>query len=329
MTHDSSAAPFQAAVIQHPPVYLNLKASVEKALRLIDEAAEGGAKVIAFPETWLTGYPLWLDAVPDAALWDHGPAKALFRVYRENAITFPGPELQALREQVRRCEAHVVLSAHERDGGTLYNTQFFLDPAGGYALHRKLVPTYTERLVWGRGDGSTLPVMDADFGRLSGLICWEHWMPLARAALHAKGETVHVAQWPSVNPLHQLASRHYAFEGGCFVLAAGCVLTRGEVLEGFRSHGAHEPEAERMLENIHGDDDLMLMNGGSAIIAPDTTFVAEPVFDRPAIIRGEIDPARIDEARMTLDTDGHYSRPDVFHLTVDERPRRNVTFEGG
>ena len=219
--------PFTVAVVQDSPIFLDLAASVEKACRLINEAGATGAKLIVFPETWLPGYPVWLDEAPKAALWHHKPATLVFRRLFTNSPTIPGPETARLGQAAKEAGAVVVMGLHERDGGTLYNTMLYLGADGRIlGKHRKLVPTYTERLVWGRGDGSTLTVVDTDFGRLGGLVCWEHWMPLARAAMHQKEELIHVAQWPTVKEVHQVASRHYAFEGQCFVVAAGTVLRR-------------------------------------------------------------------------------------------------------
>ena len=320
--------PFKVAVIQHPPVFLNLEASLARAEALVAEAAQGGAQVIVFPETWLPGYPVWLDYAPNAALWDHPPAKALFRLLSENALSIPGPDMDRLRTMARTADAYLVMGAHERDGGTLYNTTVYLDRDGErYTTHRKLMPTYTERLVWGRGDGSTLSVLDTDYGPLGGLICWEHWMPLARAAMHAKGEALHVAQWPWAKELHHIASRHYAFEGQCFVLVAGSVMSRGEAIAGVRSLVGDEREAIELLAGMPGKDEDLLLNGGSAVIAPDTGYVAGPVLGEPTILYAQVDPRRITEGHLALDTDGHYARPDVFHLTVDERPQANVSFE--
>jgi nitrilase len=319
----------KVAVVQHPPVFLNLDASVEKACSLIEAAAAGQeTDLVVFPETWLPGYPLWIDSSPEAALWNHPPAKALYRLLAENSITIPGKHLDRLLEVARETGTYVVMGAHERLGGTLYNTMIFLSRDGKeYQVHRKLVPTYTERLLWGRGDGSTLSVMGTEWGNLGGLICWEHWMPLARAAMHARKETIHVAQWPWVRGLHQLASRHYAFEGQCFVIAAGCVLSKGDVLVGFHSLGLKESQGLALLEALPGEDDDLLMKGGSAVIGPDYRYVVEPLWEEPDVVYAELDLGLITEGHILLDTDGHYSRPDVFSLEVNNRPQSNVTFE--
>ncbi len=317
----------KVALIQHAPVFLNVERSLRKARALIEQAADGGADVIVFPETWLPGYPVWLDLAPNAALWDHPPAKALYRLLAENSVCVPGGCLDALLRVAHKTGTYVIMGAHERLGGTLYNTMITVGRDGQtFRLHRKLIPTYTERLVWGRGDGSTLSVLSTAYGNIGGLICWEHWMPLARAAMHAKYETLHVAQWPAVRELHQVASRHYAFEGQCFVLAAGCILSRRDVIQGFQSLNLSDDPALQILETIPGDDERTLLNGGSAVIGPDGAYLAGPVFDEACILYAEIQPARISEAHLALDTSGHYTRPDVFHLHVDDRPQVGVSF---
>jgi nitrilase len=317
----------RVAVVQHAPVFLNLERSLTKACELIEQAAAAGAKLIAFPETWLPGYPIWLDYAPNAALWDYAPAKTLYRQLAENSISIPGRHLERLMVVAENTGTYVVMGAHELSGSTLYNTMILIDKDGrSVQLHRKLMPTYTERLVWGRGDGSTLNVLDTEHGKLGGLICWEHWMPLARAAMHAKHETIHVAQWPSVRELHQLASRHYAFEGQCFVLAAGSVLTRAQMLEGYASLDPVGDQGLEILSAIPGADEDMVMTGGSAVIGPDAQYLAGPVFDTECILYSDIDLGRVTEGHLVLDTDGHYARPDVFQLLVNDRPQANVVF---
>jgi predicted amidohydrolase len=319
---------FKIALIQHPPVFLNLKASLKKACDLIEEAAKEGAKVIGFPETWLPGYPVWLDFAPNAGLWEHPPAKALYRILAENSVEIPGKEVQALLNAAKKTAAYVIMGSHERLAGTLYNTMIFLDKNGrDIQIHRKLMPTYTERLIWGRGDGSTLPAIETDFGKIGGLICWEHWMPLARAAMHAKHEMLHIAQWPMVKELNLVASRQYAFEGQCFVAAAGSVLSKGEILEGFHSLKNADKKALELLEEIPRQKNDLILKGGSAVIAPNAEYIVEPVYNEPSILYGEINPELVKEGNLFLDTDGHYSRPDVFQLHVNTQPQINVKFE--
>ncbi len=319
--------PFKVAIIQHAPVFLNLDASLQKAAVLAEEAVNQGASVIAFPETWLPGFPIWLDFAPKAAFWDYAPAKALYRLLVENSLVIPGDRFAALLDLAGKTGTYLVMGTHERVGGTLYNTMIYIDRSGrNYQLHRKLVPTYTERMVWGRGDGSTLKVLETDCGNIGGLICWEHWMPLARAAMHAQHETLHISQWPDVKDLHQLASRHYAFEGQCFVLAAGCILSGKDIIEGYQTIASPAKDAFQILEVFEQDPGELVLNGGSAVIGPDSAYLAGPVFDRSDIIVAEIEPQRITEGHLAIDTSGHYSRPDVFRLEVNAQPQLGVSF---
>lgn len=318
------------AIVQEPSVFLNLEASVEKALEHIKEAASDGAQIVSFAECWLPGYPVWLDFAPNAAVWDEPGAKALFRLLAENSVVVGDQYLTAFQSLSTDLGIFIVLGTHERDGATLYNTTFTFSPGSNAPVpHRKLVPTYTERLVWGRGDGSTLETVETPWGVLGSLICWEHWMPLARAAMHAKQEFLHIAQWPIVKDMHQVASRHYAFEGRCAVAAAGSIMTKGDIIDGFRSLKVNEPDAEAMLMSMPSEMSDFVHNGGSAVIAGDGSYITEPVFDRSGIVFGEIDLKVQREAAQTLDTNGHYSRPDVFELTVNTAPQPGVKFTDG
>ncbi|MEH0020792.1 MAG: carbon-nitrogen hydrolase family protein [Desulfobacter sp.] len=316
------------ALVQIPPVFLNLEASLSKVETLVEKAAKQGAALVVFPETWLPGYPVWLDNAPEAAMWNHPGARALYRILCDNAPT--KDHLLKLARIARKNRIDLVMGCHEIDGNTLYNTMVFCTGDGaGPVVHRKLMPTYNEKLIWGWGDGATLNTVPTGAGTIGGLICWEHWMPLARAAMHAKKEAIHVAQWPSVIELHQMASRHYAFEGRCFVLACGTVISKGEVMEGFASLDIDAPDALKMLASIKGDDDTLVMTGGSAVIGPDAAYVAEPVFENRDILMADLNLNMIRESAMVLDTDGHYARPDVFSLVVNEAPMPSVRFENG
>ena len=292
-----------------------LQLTREKAL----EAAAAGAELIVFPETWIPGYPAWLDTCRDAALWDHAPVKAVFARIAENSVTIPGPDLDHLADTARQAKATLVVGISERVGrgagrGTLYNSLITIAPDGRLLNHhRKLMPTYTERIIWGAGDVEGLRAVDTPAGRISALVCWEHWMPLARQALHESGEDVHVAVWPTVHDLHQVASRQFAFEGRCFVLASGALMRAS----------ALPLELEHHPDRVSGPDQWIL-RGGSAIIGPDGKYIVEPVYDEPRIVIAELDLRRASEESMTLDVTGHYHRPELFDFRPLRTGRRNA-----
>ena len=315
----------RAAVVQAAPVPLSVTQGIAALPALIEPALDQGAQIIAFGETFLGGYPLWLDEAPGAALWDHPGTKALHAVLLEEAIRLGDPRLAPVQEMVDRSGALIGIGAHERVRSSLYNCQLLLRPGQPPLIHRKLVPTHGERLIWARGDGSTLGTHTAPFGPVGSLICWEHWMPLARAAMHNQGEAVHIAAWPTVRETYAIASRHYAFEGRCFVLAAGTIQTRDDVLRGLDlcSLGAEPRKAARTL--IEAMPEGQLQFGGSMIVAPDAEVLAQAGSGAETLIV-DLDLASIGQGLAALDTDGHYERPDVFELRVDTRPRDGVVW---
>ncbi len=295
------------AAVQAAPYYMNLERSLARAIDLIDEAARRRAQLVVFPESWLPGYPAWLDVCRDIAVWDHQPTKRIYAQLMENSVAVPGRETEALGEAARKHNLTLVMGLHERltEGagrGTLYNSILTFGPTGEILnVHRKLVPTFNERLIWAQGDGSGLRVVETPAGRVGGLICWEHWMPLVRQTLHVAGEDIHVALWPSVKEMYQIASRHYAFEGRCFVVAAGGIMRRADLPREFEIAG-----------NMLGDDNEYILNGGSCVIGPDGQYVAGPAFCSEVIILAKINLERIREESLTLDVTGHFNRLDVF-----------------
>ena len=304
----------KVAIAQAGPVFLDAKASLAKAPGLIEQAAAAGAQLVVFGETWLPGYPAWLDYCPEAALWNHEPTKNVFARLRQNSVVVPGPATRQLGETAKRLQVNLVIGVNERvdsgpGNGTLYNSLLTFGADGALLNHhRKLVPTYTERLVWGPGDGAGLAVAETTAGRVGGLICWEHWMPLARQAMHLAGEQIHIAVYPTVHEMHQIASRQYAFEGRCFVLAVGLIMRADELPAELAAPPDLSPDA-------------LILRGGSCVIAPDGSFVVEPVFAEERVIIAELDFTHIDREKMTLDVTGHYARPDVFEFALRKSAR--------
>jgi predicted amidohydrolase len=291
-----------------------LELGLERTEELLSEAARSGARLVVFPETWLPGYPAWLDVCRDVGLWDHEPVKAVYERYASQAVDVTGRAGEELRRMARQQAVTIVVGVSERVSagpgrGTLFNSCLTIGPDGVLLNHhRKLVPTYTERLVWGYGDAVGLRASDTPVGRIGALICWEHWMPLARQALHESGEDIHVALWPTAHQRHQLASRHYAFEGRCFVLAAGSLQRAANL----------PPELEPDPRYV-GMGTQWLLRGGSAVIGPDGEYIVEPAFDEARLLLVDLSLGRVRRESMTLDVAGHYSRPDCFEFSVYRR----------
>jgi nitrilase len=300
---------FVAAAVQASPAFLDLKAGLAKAEQLIAEAAARGAALIAFPEAWLPTYPYWpptLDG-PDAA--------SIFDCYADlwaHAVEVPGVATDRLGAAARVAGAVVVMGVNEREAhsGTLYNTLLTFGPTGDLInVHRKLVPTYIERCFWGQGDGSTLGVAQTHLGRIGGLICFEHAMPLARAALIAQNEQVHIATWPGYGGLADVMDfslRHHAFEAQAFVVSACGYFDRDAVPADFPLRG-HLPDG---------------VDGGSMIINPRGEILAGPLRGEEGILTAVIDLREVAKAKAWLDGAGHYARAEVLQLVVDRQPMR-------
>lgn len=310
------------AIVQHPPALLDLGASLDRAVEHIEFAARAGADLVVFAESWLTGYPAWAFGLagwgdPEARKW-HA------RLLQESPIVggaYDSDDLEPLRRVAREHGVTVVMGLNERSatGGTLYNSLATIGPDGGLLnLHRKLMPTHTERIIWGIGDAAGLRAVDTPFGRVGGLVCWEHWMPLARQTLHASGEQIHVAAWPDTPEMHQLAARSYAFEGRCFVVSAGLFITSDDVPEELRS-------AYRAGVGPDAPAEGVLFDGGSSVIGPDGAWIVEPVRGQAETVFAALDLDAIDAAHQDLDVVGHYGRDDLFELIVDARRPTSVT----
>jgi nitrilase len=292
----------RVAVVQSGSVLFDSEACVEKAERLIAEAAATGARLALFPEAFIGGYPKGADF--GTRVGTRSPeGRAEFRRYWEDAIEVPGPATVRLAEAARQHGIWLVIGVIERDGGTLYCTVLFFSPEGALAgKHRKLMPTASERLIWGFGDGSTLPVIETGFGRTGAVICWENYMPLLRAAMYAKGVQLYCAPTVDDRETWLPTLRHIAMEGRCYVLSAS-QFVRGETAAG----------------NI---------GGGSAIVGPLGEVLAGPLRDGEGILTADVDVDRISEGKFDLDVAGHYSRPDVFRLEVNEAKTKSIRFSG-
>lgn len=309
---------FRAAAVQAAPAFLDLDAGIDRSIALIAEAAREGAQLIAFPETWLPGYPwhIWLDS----------PAWGMQFVqrYHDNSLVYGSPQAERLAQAAREHQIMVAMGHSEKHGGSLYMGQWLIGADGQtIAQRRKLKPTHVERTVFGEGDGSDLSVHDTPLGRIGALCCWEHLQPLSKYAMYAQNEQVHIAAWPSFSlyrgaahalgaEVNNAASQIYAVEGGCFVLAPCATVS---------------PE---MADMLCGDDpakrQLLLQGGGFArIYAPDGRLLHEPLPEhQEGLVCADLDLALIPLAKAAADPAGHYSRPDVTRLLLDKTPGDRV-----
>jgi nitrilase len=304
------------AVVQAGAVPFDTKACIDKAVRLIGESATTGAKLIVFPEAFITGYPKGLRYGTVVGARDPD-GREEFRRYLEAAIEVPGPETQRLGEAAAQHGAYLVIGVIEREQGTCYCTALFVGPDGTLlGKHRKLMPTAMERIIWGFGDGSTLTVVDSPYGRIGSVICWENYMPMLRMAMYSKGVALYCAPTADDRDTWLPSMQHIALEGRCFVLTACQFLRRKDFPDDVRVELGDSPGA-------------VLMRGGSAIINPLGKVLAGPSFDGETILTAELDLNEIGRSKFDFDVTGHYSRPDVFQLIVNEAPARPVVGRGG
>jgi nitrilase len=307
-------------VVQAAPRFFDPDAATDRVVELTDEAAANGARLILFPEAYVGGYP-WGLAFGTAVGGRTDPGRRTWERYRQGAIDVPGPQTERMSEAAREAEAFLVVGVVERDstfsGGTLFCTLLYFAPDGTLmGKHRKLKPTAAERLIWGEGDGSTLPVFDTDIGRLGGLICWENYMPLARMTMYGKGIQLYCAPTADARERWQATLQHIALEGRCFVLGCNQYVTR-----------------DMYPDDLEIADELLafpeeMCRGGSAIYSPTGDCLAGPLWDGEGIAYADLDMEDIGRGKFDFDVTGHYARPDVFIFEVNEAPAAPVWVSG-
>ena len=318
MTENSNI--IKVAVVQAAPVLFNLDATLEKTRDLIRTASQKGARLILFPEAFVPAYPrgLTFGTVVGSR---HPAGRKVWQAYWENSIEVPGPATAVLGEAAREANVYLAIGVIERDTlrgkGTLYCTLLYFGPDGRLlGKHQKLKPTAAERLIWGEGDGSTLTVVETEIGKIGGLICWENYMPLARMAMYNKGVELYLAPTADARDTWQATLRHIACEGRCFVLGCNQYMTKEMY-----------PDDLKELKELNEQPEVMC-RGGSAIISPLGKILAGPLFDREGILSATLDLGEIARSKFDFDVVGHYARPDVFQLMVNEKPSLSVVSTG-
>ncbi|CDP06876.1 unnamed protein product [Coffea canephora] len=318
MGADSSATSIRATVVQASTIFYDTPATLDKAERLLAEAASYGSQLVVFPEAFIGGYPRGSNfGVTVGNRTAKG--KEDFRKYHAAAIDVPGPEVDRLAAMAGKYKVYLVMGVIERDGYTLYCTVLFFDSQGRYlGKHRKVMPTALERVIWGFGDGSTIPVFETPIGKIGAAICWENKMPLLRMAMYAKGIEIYCAPTADSRDVWQASMTHIALEGGCFVLSANQFCRRKD----------YPPPPEYLFLGTEEDlpPDSVVCAGGSVIISPSGTVLAGPNYEGEALISADLDLGEIARAKFDFDVVGHYSRPEVLSLVVRDHPTRPVTF---
>jgi nitrilase len=311
-----SMSRFVVAVVQDSPVMFDSEATLAKIRDLTAGAAGKGARLVVFPEAFVSAYPKGLDFGARVGMRSSQGRDDFLR-YFDSAIGVPGPATDHLATTAKQNSVYLVVGVIERDVGTLYCTVVFFAPDGTFlGKHRKLMPTAMERIVWGCGDGSTMPVFDTPLGKLGAVICWENYMPLLRMTMYSKGIQLYCAPTADDRDTWLATMQHVALEGRCFVLTACQHLTRGDCPADYAAVQGNDPAT-------------IIMRGGSAIVGPLGAVLAGPLYKADGILTAEIDLADIPRAKYDFDVVGHYARPDVFRLHVNEHPTPAVVFEQG
>ena len=319
MTAKKSA--IRVAVVQAAPVLFNRQATIAKACHLIQEAGCNGAKLVLLPEAFVPAYPRGLSF--GMVVGDRSPeGRLLWQKYWENAIEIPSPDTEALGAAAQAADTYLAIGVIERDSqsnhGTLYCTLLYFSPTGTLmGKHRKLKPTGAERLIWGEGDGSTLPVFETEIGKIGGLICWENYMPAARMAIYAKGVEFYLAPTADQRDTWQATLQHIACEGRCFVLGCNQFVKKNMY-----------PADLATLQELDNQPDI-ICRGGSAIVSPFGEIIEGPLYDKEGILFANLDPAEIIKGKVDFDVMGHYARPDIFQLKINDKPQTSVSYASG
>ncbi len=301
----------RAAVVQAAPVAFDRERTLEKVQALTQEAASQGAQLVVFPEAFVSAYPrgLTFGAVVGNRTAE---GREQYRCYWDSAVDVPGPAVDILADIARQQQVYLVIGVIERDGGTLYCTVLFFSSEGRYlGKHRKLMPTASERLIWGFGDGSTLPVFETPLGRLGAVICWENYMPLLRMTMYAKGIQLYCAPTADGRDSWLATMQHIALEGRCFVLSCNQFARRRDYPPDYQTPFGDDPET-------------IISRGGSCIVSPLGQMLAGPNYNEECILTAELDLADIARGKFDFDVVGHYARPDIFSLHVNEHPQSPV-----
>lgn len=316
MTASEKSTCLKVGMAQLSPVWLNREQTLDKIMEYVGSAARKGCELVVFGEALLPGYPFWI-ALTDGARFDCSLQKEIHAHYMLNAVQIEAGHLNRLCEQAAHHRIAVVLGcierAGDRGGHSLYASLIYIDSSGTIrSVHRKLMPTYEERLTWSPGDGHGLKVHRLGPFTLGGLNCWENWMPLARAALYGQGEDLHIAVWPGGIQNTKHITRFIAMEARSYVVS----------VSGFMRKTDFPPDTPHLKTILKESPDI-LANGGSCIAGPDGEWIVEPVIDREELIVATLDYVSVLKERQNFDPAGHYSRPDVTELTVN-RQRQNT-----